>query len=202
MEVGSGTGLVGLAAAIAGASKVVLTDLPENVTRLQKNIESNSTALEKAGAVVEAKALAWGDLDAVYEVAPQGCDLVLGSGNLVSTIISIFYLFIYFLFLQICMPHTDLCYNIEMFSPLLETLHELCIIRGARVFLATEQRWDHVNEAWAAALARSHMEQIDEFEVETPATLPRRVLCVELQARAEKDKIFTIPVDSKSSRQN
>ncbi len=93
---GSGTGLVGLAAAIAGASKVVLTDLPENVTRLQNNIESNSTALEKAGAVVEAKALAWGDLDAVYEVAPQGCDLVLGAGDLAPMIISIFLFFYFF----------------------------------------------------------------------------------------------------------
>ena len=35
--------------------------------------------LAAAGANVTAEALPWGDLERVYEVAPGGCDIVLGA---------------------------------------------------------------------------------------------------------------------------
>jgi hypothetical protein len=66
--------------AVAGASHVLLTDLAENVARMDTIIKHNAQALDEAGATVEANALPWGDLDAVHEVAPHGCDLILGAG--------------------------------------------------------------------------------------------------------------------------
>ena len=103
-----------------------------------------------------AQPLPWGDVDAVYDVAPTGCDLVLGS---------------------------DLCYDPSLFDALLLTLHELAQVRGARVLVATEQRWAHVSECWAAALARSQLECVRTGELETPPRIPRPVLLQELCAR-------------------
>ena len=187
---------VGLAAAVAGASNVLLTDLSENVARMEKNIKDNAAALEEAGVAVEAQALPWGDIDAVYEKVPTGCDLVLGA---------------------------DLCYEVDSFPALLDTLHELALIRGARVLLATEQRWDHVNAAWKAALTNSQMvrnafhrkilcrpyfsyyceyvlqKQISEFELPAPTRLPRPILCVELEP-CEPVEITRLP-DLKSIEQ-
>ena len=157
VEVGAGTGLLGLAAACAGASAVIVTDLAANVPRMAANIEANAAAIEAVGATVEARALPWGDADAAFEVAPEGCDLVLGA---------------------------DLCYNPDLFDPLLETIHELVIVRDARCFIAVEQRWEGVNDAWAAALARSCLEERVQFELPCPDRLPRKVLCFELGVRA------------------
>jgi predicted nicotinamide N-methyase len=158
VEVGAGTGLLGMAAACAGASAVTVTDLPENVARMAVNIEANAEALEEAGARVVARALPWGDTDAAYDAAPEGCDVVLGA---------------------------DLCYNPKLFDALLETLAELAAVRGARTFVAVEQRWDFVNQAWEAALARSRMELLAQFELPRPDRLPRPVLCFELGVRDE-----------------
>ena len=87
-------GLVGLAAALSGAGNVIVTDLPENVQRLQDGIDQNADVLSAAGGCnIEAASLPFGDLEvpvvyicrpeggcaqAVYSVAPEGCDLVLG----------------------------------------------------------------------------------------------------------------------------
>ena len=49
----------------------------------------------------------------------------------------------------------------ELFDALLATLHAVAARRaGARVLVATEQRWDYVNERWTDSLARSQLEQV------------------------------------------
>lgn len=175
VEIGAGTGLVGMAAccltddAGPGASKVVLTDLPESMERIEQTIVINAEALRIAD--VEARALTWGDLDAVYEVAPDGCDIVLGA---------------------------DLCYNKKSFDPLLATIYELAHIRGSKVFIATEQRWEDMDEAWNAAMARSKMEVVDEFEIEGPHRLPRPVMCAELRVREELESDDDVDADEKT----
>ncbi|XP_042884059.1 protein-lysine methyltransferase METTL21D-like [Penaeus japonicus] len=58
LELGSGTGCVGLAAAIMGASKVTITDLPEFLSLMEKNITENG---ERLGCPVEARELSWGN---------------------------------------------------------------------------------------------------------------------------------------------
>lgn len=67
LELGSGTGLVGLAAAgtLPGVSSVLLTDLPEIVPNLQRNVDRNRAAL---GSTVDVAVLDWRD-DAEVEEA-------------------------------------------------------------------------------------------------------------------------------------
>jgi hypothetical protein len=79
VELGSGTGMTGLACACAGAGSVILTDQEAGVQRLEEAIEANAKPLREAEAKVSAAALPWGDLDAVHEVAPTGCDLIIGA---------------------------------------------------------------------------------------------------------------------------
>ena len=155
LELGSGTGITGMVCACAGAGSVVLTDLPQAVPKLQEAIETNKSALEASNATVTATSLAWGDLDACYEVAPEGVDLVIGA---------------------------DLLYNPDNFDALLATMLELSQIRGARILLATENRWGNVNSQWNDALARSGLCQVGEpIALPTPSRLPRPVELVELE---------------------
>jgi hypothetical protein len=153
VELGSGTGIVGLACAVAGAGSVLLTDLPEHCDRLKANI-----VLNELGSCVEARPLPWGDLDAVYEAVPNACDIIIGA---------------------------DLCYNMDLFDALLATVHELAQIKSAKIFIATEQRWDNVDAAWDAALLRSGLEVVDQWELRRSARLLRPVKCVELRVRDE-----------------
>lgn len=60
LELGSGTGLLGMAAAALWKTHVVLTDLPEIVENLAFNVESNRSTIEALGGSVEAGALTWG----------------------------------------------------------------------------------------------------------------------------------------------
>lgn len=159
LELGSGTGITGMACACAGAGAVILTDLPQAVPKLQEAIDANQAALDASNATVTAAALAWGDLDACYDVAPEGVDLVFGA---------------------------DLLYNPDNFDALLATMLELAQIRGARILLATENRWGTVNHQWEDALARSALEQVGEaIELPAPSRLPRPVLLVELRPRED-----------------
>ena len=71
LELGSGTGLVGLTAAGLGANEVFLTDKPELIALLERNIEVNDLS-----GTVKAIPLCWGEDDAT---AMGAFDLILGS---------------------------------------------------------------------------------------------------------------------------
>jgi len=79
VEVGSGTGLLGLVAAHVGARKTVLTDLPKILPLTHRNVSLNDdTIISKV--VVEA--CPWGDSDAaakVAELAGGRVDTILAS---------------------------------------------------------------------------------------------------------------------------
>ena len=61
LELGSGTGLVGMAAACLWNTHVLLTDLPAIVPNLQKNLEQNRGLIEGNDGSVTAQQLDWND---------------------------------------------------------------------------------------------------------------------------------------------
>lgn len=60
LELGSGTGLLGIAAAALWRVPVVLTDLPEIMENLRYNAEINRVVVERLGGSLEATPLMWG----------------------------------------------------------------------------------------------------------------------------------------------
>ncbi|KAI1492798.1 putative methyltransferase-domain-containing protein [Biscogniauxia mediterranea] len=63
LELGSGTGLLGLAASAVWKANVVLTDLPAIMSNLEHNIEVNRPMIEFLGGLVSSGALTWGSPD-------------------------------------------------------------------------------------------------------------------------------------------
>lgn len=61
LELGAGTGLVGIAAACLWRTHVLLTDLVEIVPNLQRNLEQNGGLIERSHGSAEARALDWAD---------------------------------------------------------------------------------------------------------------------------------------------
>ncbi|KAK5688417.1 Protein-lysine N-methyltransferase rrg1 [Elasticomyces elasticus] len=59
LELGAGTGLVGLAAAVILQHTVVVTDLPEILTNLERNVRDNAALLATHAAKVETAVLDW-----------------------------------------------------------------------------------------------------------------------------------------------
>ncbi|KAI0405798.1 S-adenosylmethionine-dependent methyltransferase-like protein [Xylaria palmicola] len=60
LELGSGTGLLGIAAASMWQTEVVLSDLPDIMPNLEFNIEQNRATVERHGGQVSSGALTWG----------------------------------------------------------------------------------------------------------------------------------------------
>ncbi|KAL7255834.1 hypothetical protein ACSBR1_009883 [Camellia fascicularis] len=94
LELGSGTGLVGISAAATLGAYVTLTDLPHVLPNLQFNADANSQVLAEHGGSVHVAALGWGELDHM-EAIGRDYDLILGS---------------------------DVVYHDHLYDPLLETL--------------------------------------------------------------------------------
>lgn len=61
LELGAGTGLVGIAAACTWKVDVLLTDLPEIVPNLQKNVESNKAQAQQYSVNMSTRTLDWSD---------------------------------------------------------------------------------------------------------------------------------------------
>ncbi|OAP56284.1 hypothetical protein AYL99_09463 [Fonsecaea erecta] len=61
LELGAGTGLVGIAAACTWKTHVLLTDLPEILPNLLRNLEQNQELITTSGGSTESRALDWVD---------------------------------------------------------------------------------------------------------------------------------------------
>ncbi|KAI9562990.1 hypothetical protein GHT06_010446 [Daphnia sinensis] len=76
LELGSGTGFVGLVAAALGGD-CVMTDLPEMVPLIKRNLLKNTLLLQGAGSV---KAFEWGsDMSGLVSDTDKGFDIVLAA---------------------------------------------------------------------------------------------------------------------------
>lgn len=60
LELGSGTGLLGIAAAAMWQADVILSDLPDIMPNLDYNIEKNRATVEQLGGKVSSGTLTWG----------------------------------------------------------------------------------------------------------------------------------------------
>ncbi|RMD40639.1 hypothetical protein DV735_g4509, partial [Chaetothyriales sp. CBS 134920] len=62
LELGAGTGLVGISAACLWGASVVLTDLPDIVPNLAKNVSLNSDLIVASGGEADTRVLDWSDV--------------------------------------------------------------------------------------------------------------------------------------------
>lgn len=86
LELGSGTGLVGLAAAAIFQPHVLLTDLPEIVVNLQRNAVSNLDSVRAYNGDVSTFVLDWTKpQDFAFTSAPFGFPLILAADPIYST---------------------------------------------------------------------------------------------------------------------
>ena len=103
LELGSGTGLVGIVAAATLSANVTVTDLPHVIPNLQFNVQMNSHIWGPHGGTVEVAPLRWGEADDV-ELIGREFDLILAS---------------------------DVVYHDHLYDPLLQTLRMLMGLEGA-----------------------------------------------------------------------
>ena len=84
LELGSGTGLVGIAFASLYRSHVHLTDLPEIVPNLCRNLEANASGIEAKGSQVLGYALDWANVPSDPARGYSGFDIILAADPLYS----------------------------------------------------------------------------------------------------------------------
>ncbi|KAM1701915.1 hypothetical protein TB2_026645 [Malus domestica] len=117
LELGSGTGIVGIAAAATLGATVTVTDLPHVIPNLLFNVEANASVLAANGGVVHVAALRWGEAADVEKIGRE-FDLILAS---------------------------DVVYHDHLYEPLLNTLRLLMSGEAeeeGRVFvMAHMRRW-------------------------------------------------------------
>ncbi|XWS29298.1 hypothetical protein CRYUN_Cryun24cG0016800 [Craigia yunnanensis] len=115
LELGSGTGLVGIAAAVTLGANVTVTDLPHVIPNLQFNVDANTDVVAQKGGTVNVALLRWGEDDDVVVIGRE-FDLILAS---------------------------DVVYHDHLFEPLIQTLRFL--LNGGdenKVFLMAHlRRW-------------------------------------------------------------
>jgi hypothetical protein len=99
IDLGSGTGIVGIAMARLGFDNVILTDLPEALDLMHKNVVTNP------GIMVSVERLIWGDTL---------------SDTIKSSIIS---------YREILITGADIIYRTSLFDPLLDTLDSVWKLR-------------------------------------------------------------------------
>ncbi|XP_062102395.1 uncharacterized protein LOC133812624 [Humulus lupulus] len=114
LELGSGTGLVGITAAVTLGANVTVTDLPHVIPNLQFNVDENTAALTANGGTVTVAPLSWGET-ADVELIGREFDVIMAS---------------------------DVVYHDHLFEPLLQTLYLLLGGRETTSFvMAHLRRW-------------------------------------------------------------
>ncbi|EOA12727.1 hypothetical protein CARUB_v10028172mg [Capsella rubella] len=137
LELGSGTGVVGIAAAITLSANVTVTDLPHVLDNLNFNAEANAEVVARFGGKVHVAPVRWGEADDV-EVLGGDVDLIVAS---------------------------DVVYHDHLYEPLLETLRLMTAamqLEGKRlVFLMAHlRRWKKESVFFKKARKLFHVQVI------------------------------------------
>ncbi|KAJ3244221.1 Methyltransferase-like protein 21D [Chytriomyces hyalinus] len=110
LDLGCGTGTVGLLIASMIQAEVVLSDIPECLSLARKNVEANNSSISAVGSKVSVKGMWWGDLEAVRQLGTF--DLIIAA---------------------------DVVYETEYFEDLMATLSGSCAV-GSEIWLVYKRR--------------------------------------------------------------
>ncbi|KAL8236094.1 hypothetical protein R6Q59_017175 [Mikania micrantha] len=160
LELGSGTGVVGIVASAVLGADVTVTDLPHVLPNLVFNADANSTVLCTSGGSVHVAALSWGKIEEM-EAIGRDYDLIIGS---------------------------DVVYHDHLYEPLVETLKYLLLGEGEgeKVFLMAHlRRWK--KESGFFKKANKHFE-VQVVHQDGPSAASRTGVVVYRFAR--KDAVF------------
>ncbi|XP_057955307.1 uncharacterized protein LOC131149141 [Malania oleifera] len=143
LELGSGTGLVGIAAAAILGAAVTLTDLPHVLPNLQFNADANAESLTLHGGAVDVAPLRWGE-ESDAEAVGREFDLILCS---------------------------DVVYHDHLYDPLLKTLRFLLGGEEKVVFvMAHLRRWKKESAFFRKAKKMFEVERIHEDGLPPPGS--------------------------------
>ncbi|KAK3063967.1 hypothetical protein LTS18_011328 [Coniosporium uncinatum] len=87
LELGSGTGLVGMAAAAVFGASVTLTDLPDIEGNLKRNVDANSDVIMRSGGTAYSGVLDWRNPDVILSEGlhePEKFPVILAADSLYS----------------------------------------------------------------------------------------------------------------------
>ncbi|KAK9066892.1 hypothetical protein SSX86_014216 [Deinandra increscens subsp. villosa] len=162
LELGSGTGVVGIAASAILGADVTVTDLPHVLPNLAFNADVNASVLAPRGGEVHVAALSWGKSEEMETVGRE-YDLIIGS---------------------------DVVYHDNLYDPLLQTLKYLLLgddeEGGEKVFLMAHlKRWK--KESGFFKNAKKYF-QVDLVHEDGPSGASRTGVVVYRFAR--KDVVF------------
>ncbi|KAH7520040.1 hypothetical protein FEM48_Zijuj08G0101500 [Ziziphus jujuba var. spinosa] len=160
LELGSGTGLVGIVAALTLGAKVTVTDLPHVIPNLQFNADANASVLTTNGGVVHASPLRWGEADDV-ELVGREFDLIIAS---------------------------DVVYHDHLYVPLLQTLQDLILGGEGNVefVMAHLRRWKRESAFFKKA---KKVFRVDVLHVDRPCEGSRVGVIVYRFARKQIQKL-------------
>ncbi|PWA62579.1 methyltransferase family protein [Artemisia annua] len=165
LELGSGTGIVGITAAAILGGEVTVTDLPHVLPNMEYNVELNREVVVSGGGEVRVARLSWGEVGDM-EVIGRGYDLVIGS---------------------------DVVYHDNLYEPLIQTLKFLLLgsgdqgeKEGERVFLMGHlRRWKKESSFFKKV---RKMFRVDVVHEDGPSSVSRTGVVVYRFAR--KDAVF------------
>ena len=151
VELGSGTGVGGLAAACAGCTSVHLTDLPDNLDILKATVKSNLKVLPKSTNIT-VDALRWGAACSTNEdekdIQGEHYDVVLA---------------------------VDCIYCHTLHEILAETAVRVCKEPSGHIFIADEHRWNDSEQWWAETAKRYGLVLVSTIELPRHEKIPRGI---------------------------